>query len=245
MSVEHTNPRKAWDIVSDIIELHKKHLKAMTFIYYRPIPGILDRLGSETDPEVRAIFEEASSIRDNANDGRHFFDMAVSLAVSKGVGQQVITEMLKEPDPATRKRITIDIDGTALKELLQREANVRSREDVFAVASKCVLRDGTEAHIPMMDFRLKPLDGLQSIVTAMKSITSGGGTVLQTKNSYHFYGMGLLDSRGWLEFLGRCILFQGIIDDRYIGHRLHEGFCVLRLTRGPLHDEPPFVEANW
>ena len=38
---------------------------------------------------------------------------------------------------------------------------------------------------------------------------------------------------------------QGLIDDRYIGHRLREGFGVLRVSRGPFHDSVPYVVNTW
>jgi hypothetical protein len=58
-------------------------------------------------------------------------------------------------------------------------------------------------------------------------------------------GQVLLDLHGWCDFLGKSLLFQGLIDDRYIGHRLREGFGVLRISRGPFHDSVPYVVNTW
>src|ERR1700752_296588 len=236
---------EAWQVVHAVSELHAERLKTMNFIRYRSIPGIVDRLTSDADPKVREVFKKAEEIRKEGKDIRHFFDIAVSLALSQGLGEQVIKEMLKDPDPATRTREPIDIDNGSLRERLMSEAAVKPREDVFAVASKCILKDGTEAHIPMMDFSLKSPGGEEAVVTTMKSLLPSGGAVLQTKNSYHFYGVELLDSKKWLAFLGESLLFQGITDDWYIGHRLKEGFCVLRLSHGPFHDSVPTVVNTW
>jgi hypothetical protein len=236
---------EAWQVVLAISELHAAQLKTMTFISYSPIRHILDRLESETDREIKAVFREASAIREAGTDCRHFFDIALSLAIPRGLGEQVIKEMLKEPDPGTRSRIPIDIDDGCLGNLLKTHSDVNPREDVFAVASKCTLRNGKEVHIPMMDFALRPPEGREAVVATMKGMSPGGGIVLETENSYHFYGTKLLDLEQWLEFLGKSLLFQGVIDDRYIGHRLREGFCVLRLTRGPFHAHLPHVVAKW
>lgn len=240
-----TNNSEAWQVVLAISELHTARLKTMNFISYRSIPGIRDRISSDTAPEIKAIFEQAERIRKKERGRRHFFDIAFSLAVQKGLGEQVIKEMLKEPDPGTRARIPINIDEGSLRETLVSQTSVKPRADVFALASTCTLRDGTEAHIPMMDFRLKPPAGQEAIVTMMKSISPAGGAVLETENSYHFYGVELLDSKEWLAFIGKSLLFQGITDDRFIGHRLQEGFCVLRLTCGPFHNAVPIVVESW
>ena len=245
MTLNIPHKAKAWQIVFAISQLHAARLKTMTFISYRPIRHILDRLESETDREIKAVFREASAIREAGTDCRHFFDIALSLAIQKELGEQVINEMLKEPDPSTRSRIPIDIDDGSFRSLLKTHCAVNPREDVFAVASKCTLRNGREAHIPMMDFALKSPEGREAVVATMKGISPGGGIVLQTENSYHFYGTELLDLEEWLKFLGKSLLFQGVIDDRYIGHRLREGFSVLRLTRGPFHADLPFVVARW
>jgi hypothetical protein len=240
-----TNNTEAWQVVLAISELHAARLKTMNFISYRSIPGIHDRISSDIDPEIKALFAEAAHIKKEGLDPRYLFDIAFSLAIPKGLGEQVSKEMLKEPDPSTRARIPIDLDDGSLRETLVGETSIKPREVVFAVASMCMLRDGSEAHIPMMDFRLRPPAGQEAIVTMMRSISPAGGAVLQTENSYHFYGPELLDSKQWLAFLGKSLLFQSIADDRFIGHRLQEGFCVLRLTCGPFHDAVPIVVESW
>src|SRR5258705_25835 len=116
--------------------------------------------------------------------------------------------MLKEPDPGTRSQIPIDIDDGCLRNRLETHSDVNPREDVFAVASKCTLRDGSEAHIPMMDFGLKSPEGRETVVATMRGISPGGGTVLQTENSYHFYERGFPDRRDWLSFLERVSCFR-------------------------------------
>jgi hypothetical protein len=247
MSLKHiAENSEAWELVFALSQLHAERLKTMNFIFYRPILGLLDRLGLESHSEIRAIFQEAFAIRDAGTDRRHFFEIALSLAITKGLGQQVIEEMLREPDPRTRLRMAIDINGSSFPELLKRETSVIPREDVFAIASKCSLIDGTEAHLPMMDFRIKPNPhSLEVLATAMKSISPIGGAVLQSKNSYHFYGVELLDAHDWSKFLGKSLLLQGLTDDRYVGHRLRERFCVLRISRGPFQDDLPFVVETW
>jgi hypothetical protein len=245
MTLNIPHKAKAWQIVFAISQLHAARLKTMTFISYRPIRHIRDRLESEMDREIKAVFRETSAISEAGTDCRHFFDIALSLAIPRGLGEQVIKEMLKEPDPSTRSRTPIDIDDGSLGSLLKSHCVINPREDVFAIASKCTLRNGCKAHIPMMDFALKSPEGREAVVATMKGISPSGGIVLQTENSYHFYGTELLNPNQWLEFLGKSLLFQGVIDPRYIGHRLKEGFGVLRLSRGPFHADLPFVVDTW
>jgi hypothetical protein len=204
-------------------------VKTTTFICYRPIQGILERLGSENVAEIKAVFQEATDIRDARVDGRHFFEIALSLAVSKGVGEQVIGEMLKEPAPGTRIRGPIDIDRSSLPERLKRESAVKTRGDVFAIASKCSLIDGTEVHIPMVDFRITPNpESEQAVVTAMRSISPSGGAVMQSKNSYHFYGTSITRPAWLVRFSRKELVVSG-------AHRrpLHRTSFARGLRRSP------------
>jgi len=60
-----------------------------------------------------------------------------------------------------------------------------------------------------------------------------------------YYGFQLLPESEWPIFLGKCLLMSGYADDRYIGHQLVDGYCVLRLSSGVLKAGSPQVVAHY
>jgi len=94
-------------------------------------------------------------------------------------------------------------------------------------------REVNMRHIPMMNFHPEGI-GLTEIKLALGVLCpSWGGAILDSGRHQHYYGNHLLDGGEWVkwmaEFLGPCIL----VSPRYIGHRLHHGYCSLRLTSDP------------
>lgn len=113
----------------------------------------------------------------------------------------------------------------------------------LAIFSRVTLVDGSFAHIPMMDFRLsRSPQNVSLLRERLNKITNEKeGYILESDKSYHYYGMRLIRTQNeWLEFMANCLLtsvFQGegkpfleIADSRYIGHRLLEGGCALRIS---------------
>lgn len=49
--------------------------------------------------------------------------------------------------------------------------------------------------------------------------------------SYHYYGLEPISEREWSEFLGHCSLFRGYTDNRFVGHRLIDGYASLRISQ--------------
>ena len=104
----------------------------------------------------------------------------------------------------------------------------------LAVTSRVTLHDHRKRHIPMVDFRCEPsYSYLKHITEWMSEIDDAGGMVLQTINSYHYYGFSLLTDRQWEKFVGHSLLLVPDVDVRYLGHRLIEGWGCLRISRDP------------
>lgn len=62
--------------------------------------------------------------------------------------------------------------------------------------------------------------------------------------SYHYYGKRLLSKNEWRIFLGKCLLMQDLVDERYVGHQLVDGHCVLRLSASQIKPSIPRVTAQ-
>ncbi|PIR01729.1 MAG: hypothetical protein COY73_03615 [Candidatus Nealsonbacteria bacterium CG_4_10_14_0_8_um_filter_37_14] len=92
-----------------------------------------------------------------------------------------------------------------------------------------------------MDFSCnESTESVGKIEWFLKEIGHQSGAILASGRSYHYYGAGLLDEMGWLEFLGKCLL-SGLVDERYIGHRLLDHCGILRLSACPLRPKIPTV----
>ena len=92
-------------------------------------------------------------------------------------------------------------------------------------------------HIPMMDF--DDNNNLAQIECFLRAIGQKG-VVLESGRSYHFYGIKLMDDRQWLKFMGDCLL-SGLVEPRYLGHRLKDELCILRVSACPLRPKVPTV----
>ena len=97
----------------------------------------------------------------------------------------------------------------------------------------------------MMDFMCVPSKSNQATIAyLLGTFCRGRGFLLESGRSYHYYGLQLLADEEWPAFLGRCLLMSGFADDRYIGHQLVDGHCVLRLSPGVAKTQAPTVVAE-
>lgn len=131
----------------------------------------------------------------------------------------------------------------------------------IALSSRVDTTDSSSAHFALIDLAVKKTDTAIAKVTKQfekYGITSmvGGGFLLETGKSYHFFGQNLLPFQDWLDFLGRCLLtsivttdpvtqeniHERIVDERFIGHSLRRGSCDLRVTSNSKNVIPRVVK---
>jgi hypothetical protein len=115
----------------------------------------------------------------------------------------------------------------------------------LAISSEVALNSGQPAHIPLIDFQCRQSpQNLAHLTVAMKHAQPSGGIILRTVESYHFYGKSLLTPGEWQGFIGRCLLLEPLVDVRYLGHCLLDGFAALRISgRGRQANSVPTIEA--
>jgi hypothetical protein len=119
--------------------------------------------------------------------------------------------------------------------------NLKPKESLF-VSSQIKLVNRRWVHIPMMDFTCYDTDeDLEKVVFAISTIGLKPGVLLRSGKSFHFYGYSPLSPNQWLQFLGKCLLLVPISDARYIGHRMIDGACTLRLSSGFERGNEPYV----
>jgi len=141
----------------------------------------------------------------------------------------------KETLRLQRDRVTV----AGLEEII-RTLRIGSKDSVIGVLSKTRI-ERRIFHIPMMDFSLPGHpQSLQEIRWLLERIGQKDGVILFSGRSYHYYGANLMDEAEWFNFLGDCLL-SGLVDIRYIAHRLKDRCGILRMSSCPLRPRVPSV----
>jgi hypothetical protein len=155
-------------------------------------------------------------------------------------GLPLLLEGLKQ-DRRPRVLTSVPRMGAAA-EKLRDIANGLGENRLLGVCSMVRLVGGRSLHIPMMDFMCAPSPpNLELLAHLLGDLRQGRGCLLESGKSYHYYGFRLLSGADWQIFVGKCLLMSGFADDRYIGHQLVDGHCVLRLSSGNLKSCVPAV----
>jgi len=124
----------------------------------------------------------------------------------------------------SRREIADGLIGSVLSSL--------PADNALAVTSRVTLADGRMSHIPMIDFQCRNnSENLAYLRSAMLRLDTAGGFLLVSGNSFHFYGLTLLAHEDWVGFVGRSLLLEPLVDVRYLGHCLLDGFASLRISR--------------
>lgn len=89
-----------------------------------------------------------------------------------------------------------------------------------------------EMHIPMVDFRLDSGPANDELATELLQALGTRGYLVDSGNSYHFYGEVAIHRDEFWRFLGRAQLMSHFADQRWIGHQLISGKAALRISSG-------------
>ena len=146
-------------------------------------------------------------------------------------------------DPHPRSFTELRREGLAASlEAMRRELRPGQ---LLGVISRVRKDDAPTSHIPMMDF-MCAVSGtnLQAIREGLSLSGQDQGFILESGRSFHFYGTVLISAEQWRVFLGKCLLMRGLVDERYVGHQLADGHCVLRLSGGEIKTHIPRVVAR-
>ncbi|MBI2405760.1 hypothetical protein HYV21_01800 [Candidatus Microgenomates bacterium] len=105
----------------------------------------------------------------------------------------------------------------------------------LGVGSLVQTLDGVQAHIPMLDFCCdKAPENLTHIIELTKPY---GGFILNSGNSYHFWGSTLLSQEEYRRFLdhfaSREIFLKDLVDGNYLDMSASLNFSVLRIFAYP------------
>ena len=102
---------------------------------------------------------------------------------------------------------------------------------VWSISSKVTFYDKSTKHIAMMN--LHPEEGfqLEDVKKVLRHIYSNkNGVLLDSGRFHHYYGDYLMEEDEWLKFIAQFLMPTVLVSPRYIGYRLMDGYCTLRLT---------------
>lgn len=156
-------------------------------------------------------YEVVELIKEKCKSSRLVFEFSIHNFISSGMEDREIIKIEKE---------------LLTKSWLKEKMN--GKEDKELSLHCWVTKDGSAYFIPMIDFACKPRPSLKDLPPYDFRIYSSG-------NSYHGYGSALFPSEEWRSYVGNLLLLnvpnkEDIVDSRWVGHSLINGFCALRLT---------------
>src|SRR5579862_6124100 len=143
-------------------------IEEVSFVRFRPAPGLDERLSKSSDPAVE-IRETAENLWRTY--GIPFWDAILAISMKRGEIPDHYVDLAILHDPAPDE-LTLAVAARQLtEESIQLMVDELEDNTALAFSSKVVLRDGRIAHIPLMDFRCPPSASNSKILKrALKAI---------------------------------------------------------------------------
>lgn len=117
----------------------------------------------------------------------------------------------------------------------------------LGITSLAKTKNGEIFHIPMIDFEC-PCSGknILRVAETIKLLRPSGktnGFILESGQSYHYYGIDLLSVRDWLIFMNLCKKVQNV-DEKWPELQLKRGYSTLRVSISSQKPHLPKVVAK-
>lgn len=150
----------------------------------------------------------------------------------------------------TDRRDILHVSFNSLHQVLQSAEKELKPNEELAIHSKVVI-DNQTFHLPFIDFKVPNLNNngehgiaYQNIRKKLKHLTeetelfSDSGTyIINSGSSYHGFFDALLTKEQWIQFIAALLLEHNtvdhpieVVDVRWVGHSLENGFSSLRIT---------------
>ena len=199
----------------------------------------------DRDPDAQESFDRGLAVRAAA--GLPFWD-AVMLATEEsetGAPLKVFeAALLHQPLPLVRAE-TVVVDNLLRSRLRAAASDVASGE-VVALESTIMTATGVQLHLPMLDFASKAKrPGARGAVEAAVRALGMPGLLLESGQSFHFYGRSLMDADAMQTFLTRAVLLAPVVDQRWVAHQLLERACSLRISPTSRGGWPRLIAELW
>jgi hypothetical protein len=185
-------------------------------------PPLRDRVGYPS-PEWNFIEQAFNRYRDLALPSRVKCLLSIS-EIPEGVLEAMSFHQGIEE---TRFAVKIeDLTPGLVRELAERAGPF----SLFSACSQVQLKNGSTKHIPMMDFLCpKSQQSLKVVRRISERFGVGGGFIMESDRSYHFYGSRLLSESELVRFLASALMFAPVVDQTWIAHQLIDKCCALEI----------------
>jgi hypothetical protein len=221
--------------------LHLLSVRTVTFVQYRAAHPFVNRVVGSVDEQLHLLI---SSHADGEFREAWLPDYEILFAkrLAEGAEMTKLIAAAVQHDERQKDRIRTtfpsdQVSSSTIEILLQQRP-----EWTLAASSRVTTESDRLFHLPMMDFHCPVSEkNLALVAAALVAIGQEKGAIVETGRSYHYYGFELLTEDAWESFLGKCLLLSPLTDARYIGHRLIDKECVVRLAPSPGKDKQPKV----
>jgi hypothetical protein len=219
---------------------HNPSIAEMRFRTYGLTPGLSERLVTHKDiaPRWLVAAQKAASAT-----GVGLWDSLAASVIRKGkdLPRNVFVEALTHEHSEAERTLVLTrqeiLDGRAVS--IGQQTN---QDEGISLCSEIRVKEGYQVHLPMLDFACNPTEANQAAISSMLVVIKQAGIILNSGNSYHFLGVSLLTGEEWARFMGHALLLAPFIDVRYIGHRLIDGECRLRVFASNKNPQTPVIE---
>jgi hypothetical protein len=115
----------------------------------------------------------------------------------------------------------------------------------LSICSEVRIDRGFTMHLPLLDFACPISNVNRSTIEKMLGLIGHAGVLANSGNSYHFVGVSLLTADEWVRFIGQSLLLSPFVDARFLGHRLFDGECRLRVfaSNSTMKISTPIVQS--
>jgi hypothetical protein len=129
--------------------------------------------------------------------------------------------------------------GEVTQSWLAKELSNLSKGQELAFESRARLGN-LRLHLPMLDFKGMLAGQLRAVMEIFPDLVDRKIFVYFTGRSFHAYFPELISHRDWVRFMGSALLCNtprnpGVVDQRWIGHRLIAGYSALRWSCNSKH----------
>jgi hypothetical protein len=212
------------------------------FETYSPAPGLSARLNYTLSQEQTELRDAAQHLADAM--GIPFWDALLSVCMHRGMVPEEFVDvaLIHGPDPGV-ERFTLERDQITADGIQRIFEHVPEGRGLL-VCSRVPLDCGEIMQLPMLDFLCAcSEENAQAIRRFLAAAGQGEGILVESGNSYHFYGTFLLSVKEWVAFMARSLLFGPVVDVRYVGHRLLDGECRLKVFDSERRGAPKIAYA--
>jgi hypothetical protein len=213
------------EAIGALLSLHPE-IAELTLFEPTPVSIAQDRL--RNDSETQSIIDVGLEIR--AKLGLPFWDAVLAATFGRGRPGFPVLEQALFHNSSPHRRVRVQSSRWSASHVGPILIDA-SRNRMVVLSSLVRLENGERKHIPFVDFHCPVSAANEDLCGHAASLLDpDGGYLLESGESYHFYGKSLLSEVNLYVFLGRVLLLCPIADRAWVAHQLIEGACGLRIS---------------